>query len=638
MVKVPVLPGRNIPPGPSTARSNPPGARHALPVAALWLTLSLALAMMPPALADGPVVRATVDANKIGQEDTVTLQVTVEGDTDAEILERPSSADFVLVAGPSTSSQFQFVNGRASSKKIFTFVFSPQKTGALTLPAVKVRVGGNVQATQPVAVEVVPGTLGRSRAARQPRSPFDLFDDYEQEPQQPADPGRDVVVRLESSPARVFIGQPVTVDLVIYYRVNVMGLEIEKEGKFENFWVESADPGAKNPPQQSRRQLDGQVYYAQTVRQWVLFPMTAGTRQLDPWSVKLLVQAAARSFFSFDRRQVVIRRTNPVSIEVLDFPAAGRPAEFNGLCGRFEFTAAVDKQKVPAGEGVNLKVTLSGEGNLRSLSELPPLELDRCKVYTPKTREDIRLAGGTLRGSRAWEFILVPLEPGTLRVPALPLAYFDPAAGAYRRLASPPLSVEVAGQAVDGAVPLSPAGVALPLELKGRDIRYIATGASLWRTRKLPVYRQPWFGAAFAGILLATLAVGAWDERRRRLRHDAREWARSRAAVQARRALKGCARLGRKGFSDAFFQELYRILQDYLESRYGLNRIALTGAGLRQSLAGAGLPEEPVEGLIQLYQLCESHRYAPAALAQQDPETVLATVRQVLEQLERGQS
>jgi len=635
LVAPPVLHHRPVRDGSAWRRRGPRSAPP-LPLP-IVLTLVLALAVAP-VLADEPVVRATVDANKIGQEDTVTLQVTVEGETDAEVLERPSSADFILVGGPSTSSQFQFVNGRASSKKIFTFVFSPQKTGTLTLPSVKVRVGANVQSTQPVSVEVVAGSLGRSRPSPQSRSPFDIFDESEPDSREPADPGRDVLVRLETSPARVFVGQPVSVDLVVYYRVNVMGLEIEKEGKFENFWVENPAPDAQNRPQQSRRQLDGQTYYAQVVRQWVLFPMSAGTRQLEPWSVKLMVQAPSRSFFQFDRRQVVIRRTNPAAVEVLDFPAAGRPADFTGLCGRFEFTATLDKQKVPAGEGVNLKVSLSGEGNLRSLSELALPPIDRCKVYTPKTREDIRLAGGNLRGSRTWEYVLVPLEPGAIQVPSLPLVYFDPSTGAYRRLASPALSLEVVGQAVEGAVPLGPVGVSLPLELKGRDIRYIVTGSSLWRPRETPVYRQGWFLAAFAGTLLATLAAGIWDERRRRQRSDAREWARSRAAVQARQALKGCARLGRNGFSAEFGQELYRILQDYLESRYGLNRIALTGAQLRQTLAEAGLPEAPVEGLIQLFLLCESHRYAPAALQQQDPETVLARVRQLLGELERGQS
>jgi hypothetical protein len=597
-----------------------------------WLLFVLALAAAP-ALADEPTIRASADASRISQDDPVTLQITVEGDAmSAEVVERPSSPDFRLIQGPNVSTQFSFLNGQPSSKKVFGFIFFPLKTGKLSLPPVKLRVGGRIYTTAPVAVEVVTGALPKPRA--RPADPFQTPDPFgREEAGEPPDPGQDVFLRMEASSARVFVGQPVALNLMLYTRIQVVGADVEKEGKLEGFWVENVDPPGQKRPPAERRTVNGRDYFAQPLRRWVLFPTRAGAFPIEPWILKLMVEVPTRSFFMMNRRTVLLRRTEPLAVQVDDFPAAGRPADFSGLCGIFTLESSLDKTRVAAGEGANLVVTVRGQGNLRSVPDLPLPEVPRAKVYTPKTRDDVALANGTLRGSRTWEYVVIPLQAGRLELPPLSLSFFNPATREYRSLSTPVLALDVTPGTVDtGALAAGAAG--MPLSLKGQDIRYIATGSSLYRAAGVPVHRRPWFYPAFGALFLAAAAFAAVDERRRRQRRDTRSWARSRAALQARRELKACSRLGRKGFSEPFFQALDRLLQAYLEGRFGLSRIELTGTRLRQVLAEAGVDAAVVDELVALRELCEGSRYAPTALAQSDPAALLERARLLIARLE----
>jgi hypothetical protein len=588
------------------------------------------------AQAAGPRYRAVSSAERIGLEDTVVLDVTIEGAdaTGAELVERPSSPNFRLVGGPNVSTQFRFVNGEASLTKTLSFTFLPLTAGRLNLPAVNLRVGGQMVTTAPVPIEVVPGSLAPSnrsgRSSADPLAPFGALEDAEA----PADPGEDVILRLETPVTRVYPGQPVPLDLILYYRVRVGGADLEKEGKFDAFWVETVDLDPRDPGRVGRRELNGRPYNTQVLRRWVLFPLRAGQFDLEPWTLRILVEASSRSFFGMPRRQVVLRRTNPVSVEVMDFPEAGRPPGFSGFCGRIVLEAELGKAEVSTGEGTNLRLTIRGDGNLRSIPDLKLADIPGCKVYAPKLRDEIRLSGGTLRGSRTWEHVVVPLEAGRFTIPAARVAYFDPQARAYRTLTTPNLTLSAAGERVAGGTAGISGGSSVPLELKGRDIQHIRMGPELDRRPAERAYRQPLFWAVFGMIFVGMMIAVIFDERRRRLRRDLRRWARSRAAQEARRRLRRCTKLGRAGFSTDFLAALSRLLEDYVRARFGVSTIELTGVRLRQLLAEKGISESTIEDLLSLLQVCESYRYVPAAVKASDPDELLRQVDELIRSIE----
>jgi len=604
------------------------------------------LALPWRAFSDDTRVSATVDTGRIGENDQITLHITIEGpdSSSAQAVEVASSNDFRLISGPNVSTQFRMVNGRTSTSKTLSYVFFPMKKGTLTLPVVKIKVGGEIQATQPVEVEVVEGSVKKSRPSRRrsSRDPFEsLFDDRRSSSStKDVDVGDDVFVRMELSKSQVYIGETTELSLLLFYRPNIpiTGCEKEEEGKFIGVGYENIDLSAQGKNLLEQRHEKARLYYVQPLAKWVLFPTRHGAFTIEPWILKIGIRSQSRSFFSFGRQQVILRKTNSLTLNVKDFPLQDRPADFSGLCGRFNLSAKVDKTDIQAGDAVTYTLTLQGTGNLRSLGDFALPEIPHCKVYTPKVKDNIRLDGGNYKGSRIWEFVLVPLGKGRLRIPPVHLEYFNSKNSRYHRLQTKALDIDVApGETGNGLVtPVLTTG--LPLELKGKDIRYIHIGSAPAKQKEARIYRQTWFIAALVILPLFALGLILLDERQRRRKMDARNWARSRAAVKAKKALKKCSRLGRKGFSDPFFQALYELFQSYLKDRFALNRIELTGTRLRQQLSDSGVEIADIDELIGLLNLCGSFRYAPSDLGESDPQKIIEKTRLLLVRLEEAQT
>jgi hypothetical protein len=87
-------------------------------------------------------VAASIGSDAVGVQDHFQLTVTVSGrdSGDAETPRLPPLHGFRVVAGPSVSTQFQWINGRTSSNKSFTYLLLPEKEGQFTIDPVEVRV------------------------------------------------------------------------------------------------------------------------------------------------------------------------------------------------------------------------------------------------------------------------------------------------------------------------------------------------------------------------------------------------------------------------------------------------------------------------------------------------------------------
>lgn len=282
-----------------------------------------------------------------------------------------------------------------------------------------------------------------------------------------------------------------------------------------------------------------------------------------------------------------------------------------------------------------MRVTLSGAGNFRDITELALPPVDGIKVYTPKVRDNIQLQDGVPRGSRTWEFVLVPIREGRVRIPAVELVAFDPADGQYHRLKTRTIDLDVSPGAVAESTPTAGAGP-VPLERKGRDIRFIHAGAELSLGTGRPLFRRTWFVALFPLVIIVAGLIVVIDERRRRLRSDTRSWARSRAGLRARKALRRLEKSAGDGISDAFVQGLVELWLAYLGDRFAISRIDVTANRLRRHLTTAEIDDETVDRLLELLNRCEGHRYAPADLEQTRPAELVTTTRELLSRLEGG--
>ena len=63
--------------------------------------------------------------------------------------------------------------------------------------------------------------------------------------------------------------------------------------------------------------------------------------------------------------------SNPLTIDVKPLPSTGKPLDFSGAVGSFNMASEIDRTELKSNEPINLKVTISGKGNLELIDDLP---------------------------------------------------------------------------------------------------------------------------------------------------------------------------------------------------------------------------------------------------------------------------
>jgi hypothetical protein len=436
----------------------------------LLLVLSVMAAL--PAAGQETSLRASVDATRVGLEDQVELTITVEGRSVdlAEELRLPPLKNLRAVAGPSVSTQVSIVNGAMSQARVYTWLLQPQAVGPAEVGVARARLAAGEKTTTPLALEVVPGRVRPDARARH-QDPFDPFrgeDPFEsffgRRRGRPAAPPK---LRVEASVdrTRLHVGEPVVLTYHVVTQTTVTDLAFVEAPQYAGFWAEDL-PRPTVPPGGQPVTVEGEAYRRFAFLQKLLFPTRAGPLTLPAVRMRLSVAGGA-GFFADPRESVVERATRPIALEVEPLP--GEPG-FQGAVGRFKVTALLDREAVSLGEAANLRFSLEGTGNLKWVDQGPEVKVPGAKVYPPQVKSDLKPGPRGIQGSKTWEFVVVPETAGSLEVPALPFAYFDPQAGRVVRVQTRPLPLRVEGAVAAAGVPPPPfsapraaAGAPLPL-------------------------------------------------------------------------------------------------------------------------------------------------------------------------------
>ena len=417
------------------------------------IALSLALCGAPVVARAEGSIHAQVDATKVGVEDQLQLTITVEGSYDGDVA-LPPLQNLKRVGGPFVSSQLSIVNGAMSQTKSYTFVLQGMSPGKAEVGSVRVLIDGSPKTTPPIAVEVVDGSI-RPKAAPQANPLDDPFED---------DPFRSffgrgrprtlpkIEARAVASRARLHVGEPLLVTYYVYTQASISGVQPTEAPQYPGFWTEDLEE-ARGPVEGERATLDGVEYTRFPILKKLLFPTKAGALSIPAATFRLGLSRASL----FEAGPTAIdRATKAISVTVDPLPVA---QGFSGAVGDFRATATLDRDTVPLGEAATLRFTVEGTGNLKWVEGAPAVLVPGAKVYPPQTKSSLQATPEGVKGSRTWEFVVVPETSGTLEVPALPFTYFDPAAGALKHVDTRPLALQVAAPTAGGnaSAPIAPA-------------------------------------------------------------------------------------------------------------------------------------------------------------------------------------
>jgi hypothetical protein len=585
-----------------------------------------------PTLATDYQVRAFVEPRgRITDTQTLRLVVEVQGQEFGSVAvpKLPALRNLRIVGGPN-SSQSSVINFDGTTSHVLMtrqliYTLLPDGPGPAEIPSIDVQVGSEVRRTEPLRFEVERGPSGRPQAAPDGTpAPGGGGDDIP------------VFVGARLGAEEVWVGESVDADVTLYAATQVTGLDLFEEPSFSNFWVEDAkpDPNAEG----YRTTIEGRPYNAFPIVRKVLVPATPGSYSLTPYGVRIQVSRSTgdvfRDFFSNAAARTVLRRTEPLRLKVKPLPETGRPDDFSGVVGSFALHVAADRHTARVNDAVALKATVEGTGFLRS-GPAPTLEATPdLKVFEPKVTESSEIRDGKLNSRKTWEWVVVPLAPGEVRLPAVRYAVFDPTTATYEVLAGEPVVLTV-----ERGEPLADDTVARgDVRLERRDIAFIKPLRGRLLDRQPRVHQRAWYVALLVlPAVMGPLIVVAG--RRRALYRQNHSLARARRArTRARRRLRAARQRADRSGSDSFHEEVARALVDYIADRFDRAPAGLTYDVADELLASRGVSAELRGRLRTCLETCDFARYVRSSDDPQRAEQVYRESSAVVDELEEALS
>lgn len=439
---------------------------------------------------EGIVVDAITDRERLEVGDTFTVTVTIQSQesVQADDPDVPSLTGLVLVQQwqntaiqQSLTQTPKGMDWQTIRKHQFHYMFQANREGRYSVDAFEVVVNGKLFRTRPLVVEVLPqGQAPRKVPQGRRRPVFPGLDEDEErllqeqeeifnqllqprvrpralgvpgaiggsekaEPEfrsMPTNLNEAFFVQVEVDKRSVYEGEQVTASWYLLTRGQIETLDRVKFPNLKGFWKEIIE---ENPQIQfSEEIINGVVFRKALLASHALFPIRSGKTAIDEFTVKSRVRLPSQGLgfgFGFGRPYEYTRNSKRVEIDVKPLPLDGRPAHFTGAVGNFDVNSQVEATRISAHQPFSLKVRFEGQGNAKAI-ELPKISWpEGLEMYDSKNESRFFKDG---RSYKEYEILLIPRKPGSLEIPGIEFAFFNPKTGKYEGKTTQAIRLEVA--------------------------------------------------------------------------------------------------------------------------------------------------------------------------------------------------
>jgi len=529
----------------------------------------------------------------------------------------PPFKGFRVVGGPNQSISNSWVNGKRSFSKTYTYFLTPIQKGGLTINQAKINIDGEIYKTTPQRITVTEAV----EVPRDPNSPEYLIDD-------------NLHLVTEISNNRPYLNEAITVVYKLYFRnpLRISDGRVVENPQFADFWSHNI-----NIPQLKVENgtYKGEQYNVVVWKKSILYPQKTGKLSLEPLSLSLVIDLPSnrRDFFGnrilqqSSRTVTAGRRT----INVKPLPEKGKPANFFGAVGQFNFDALLNKNALKATESFEIKLKVTGKGNLK-LFNLPELVLpNTLEVFEPEHAENVRTTLSGMQGSIEDNYTIVPRFQGKYPIAPVSFSYFDPKKQEYFTLRSSNQIVDVYG----GPVATNSTDKNIPSTTKqlitntDESFRFIKLTPNLEPIVKEEFWNSKRYYTLLVLPLFLLVAFVLLMQRNRRISGDL-EGSRLRLANRLSKKYLGEAKKNLKNKA-LFYDALERALYNYLKARLKIKTDDFSKDKITKFLGDRKLAQEEIQSFIALLENCEVARYSPAtdAKMQQDFDQVLSVISNI---------
>lgn len=542
---------------------------------------------------------AKVSKNSLGLNERLRVDFTMNADGDN--FTPPDFDGFKVVNGPMQQVSQSWINGKVSFNKSYSYFLMPTRRGAVTVDQASIEINGQTYKTSPIKVTI-------TAAIDLPKNPQDA-------PQVSADDAIHLVAEVSKS--NPYINEPITVVYKLYFSYNI-GIsnwrELDKP-KYNDFWSQNIDIKQLKVEDGT---YNGEKIRVVTLRKTVLYPQKSGKLAIEPLSmdIDMEIPTNRRNFFGQYQTMQTNKRVSAgaKTINVKALPENGKPADFTGAVGSFKFEAKPSKTTLKHGESLDLKVVVSGTGNLK-LFDLPkPVVPTALEMYDPVHKENVNSPLSGMTGSISDSYTIIPQFKGEYPIKPMSFSYFDLNSRSYKTIVSPEIMVKV----LDG--PESTEAVATQNPDENPTKKAISATSKFefikLKTNLKPIKQPDFFGSSlFYGLMfIPFLCIPVL------MFFRSKKEARDGDVVGNR--IRRSNKLAKKYLSEAkkqiqnkelFYIALEKALHNFLKAKLHIETSEMSKEIMHATLLERKANEQTVSEFIKLVENCEFARYAPSS-------------------------
>lgn len=600
-----------------------------------FIVAILLACLMPLAAAAQRLVGSAPRQVAVGEQFRLTYTINTQNVSGFRAGNIPDALEVLM--GPSTSSQssFQMVNGHTSSSSsiTYTYIVSASRKGSFTIPPAHINVGGHTVASNALTVHVS-GSAARQQGGG---------GGGEGEQMRPAGShisGSDLFIKVSANKKRVHEQEPVLLTYKVYTLVDLTQLN-GKMPDLKGFHTQEVPL-----PQQKSFKLErvnGRPYRTVTWSQYVMFPQVTGKLEIPGIAFDGVVVLQNRSvdpfeaFFNGGSGYVEVKkRIQAPGLTIQVDPLPERPANFSGGVGRFTLSAQLNKNSIKANNPVNIRIIVSGIGNLKLVKQPQvnvPKDFDK---YDAKITDQTKLTSNGVEGNMIFDVMVVPRHQGRFEIPPVELNYYDTGENAYKTLRTQPMTLNV--EKGDGSSSVDDYTGSGADELN-KDIRYIKTGDA-----PLHDVDDFFFGSTAYWLCLILLLAGFISLfvifRQRAIENaDIVKMRGKKASKVATRRLRKASQLMLAGRTGEFYDEVLRALWGYVGDKLNISVEKLSRENISERLSEHGVDESVTARFIEALDECEFERYAPGdekGNMNKTFEAAMTAIMQIEETMKQG--
>jgi hypothetical protein len=274
------------------------------------------------------------------------------------------------------------------------------------------------------------------------------------------------------------------------------------------------------------------------------------------------------------------------------------------------FSVTASKTDLNANESAQIKVEVSGKGNLK-LVKLPGVETPKAlEIYEPEHKENITTSLGGLKGKVFDQYAVVPQFRGKFKIPGVAFSYFNPKDEEYHTINTEPIILN----ALSGRQPTDEDGVEINKKMivsDETDIRYIQLKTTfVSKNKEADFYNSNLFYILLI-IPLLSVPFGIFIGKKKKERDSDIVGNKRRKANKLARKYLSLAKkqLGKK---EAFYIALEKALHNYLKAKLHVETTDISKERIGEILLNKKVDEQSINDFKIVLDNCDYARYTPS--------------------------